>query len=80
MKTKLLKKLRDESVRNYRLVLTDNRIYLICRDVTRINSVIFTTRDYIEALNKLYELRDNWIRNIIKKMQFKRLQDSVYND
>lgn len=80
MKTKLLKKLRDESVRNYRLVLTDNRIYLICRDVTRINSVIFTTRDYTEALNKLYELRDNWIRNIIKKMQFKRLQDSVYND
>lgn len=80
MKTKLLKKLRDESVRNYRLVLTDNRIYLICRDVTRMNSVIFTTRDYIEALNKLYELRSNWIRSIVKKMQFKRLQDSVYND
>lgn len=80
MKTKLLKKLRDESVRNYRLVLTDNRIYLICRDVTRMNSVIFTTRDYTEALNKLYELRENWIRSIVKKMQFKRLQDSVYND
>lgn len=80
MKTKLLKKLRDESVRNYRLVLTDNRIYLICRDVTRMNSIIFTTRDYIEALNKLYELRSNWIRSIVKKMQFKRLQDSVYND
>lgn len=80
MKTKLLKKLRDESVRNYRLVLTDNRIYLICRDVTRMNSVIFTTRDYTEALNKLYELRENWIRSIVKKMQLKRLQDSVYND
>lgn len=80
MKTKLLKKLRDESVRNYRLVLTDNRIYLICKDVTRMNSVMFTTRDYIEALNKLYELRSNWIRSIVKKMQFKRLQDSVYND
>ena len=80
MKTKLLKKLREEANRNYRLVLTDNRIYLICRDVTRINSVIFTTRNYTEALNKLYELRDNWIRSIVKKMQFKRLQDSVYND
>lgn len=80
MKTKLLKKLREEANRNYRLVLTDNRIYLICRDVTRINSVMFTTRDYTEALNKLCELRDNWIRSIVKKMQFKRLQDSVYND
>lgn len=80
MKTKLLKKLREEANRNYRLVLTDNRIYLICRDVTRINSVMFTTRDYTEALNKLYELRSNWIRGIVKKMQFKRLQDSVYND
>lgn len=80
MKTKLLKKLREEANRNYRLVLTDNRIYLICRDVTRINSVMFTTRDYTEALHKLCELRDNWIRSIVKKMQFKRLQDSVYND